>query len=178
MRINLPVTQHEFDLPDDVTLMSLTDTKSRITYANAAFVAASGYTRDEILGQPHNIVRHPDMPSQAFADLWATLKDGKTWTALVKNRRKSGDHYWVRANVTAVVRHGQTIGYMSVRTKPSRDEINQAEQLYGAFREDVRAAEPFSTGWSCAPGGGAGRRPCSRCPCAGASGSRWVPCRH
>src|SRR5471030_698546 len=116
MRSNLPVTQHEYELSDDATLMSITDTQSHILYANNAFIQASGYKPEEILGQPHNIVRHPDMPPQAFADLWATVKAGRSWTALVKNRRQNGDHYWVRANVTPVVRNNHLTGYMSVRT--------------------------------------------------------------
>ncbi|MDV6321311.1 PAS domain-containing protein, partial [Chromohalobacter sp. HP20-39] len=86
----------------------------------------SGFSREEIEGQPHNRVRHPDMPPEAFAAMWATLKAGQPWTALVKNRRKNGDHYWVRANATPVVRNGRTSGYMSVRTKPSREEIAAA----------------------------------------------------
>jgi len=135
MRNNQPVTRREYDYPDDATLMSVTDTDSRITYANEAFIAVSGFERDEIIGQPHNIVRHPDMPSQAFADMWATLKAGQSWSALVKNRRKNGDHYWVRANATPVRRDGRLLGYMSVRTKPSRAEIDAAETLYRDLRE-------------------------------------------
>lgn len=135
MRKNLPVTQREFDLPADVTLMSTTDLAGKISYANAAFVAASGYDSTELLGQPHNLVRHPDMPAAAFADMWATLKAGHSWTGTVKNRRKNGDHYWVRANVTPVRRGQEITGYMSVRTKPSRSEVEAAEKLYRAFRE-------------------------------------------
>jgi aerotaxis receptor len=135
MRNNQPVTQHEFELPDNATLMSTTDTRSHLTYANAAFLAVSGFSREEIHGQPHNMVRHPDMPAEAFADMWRTLKGGEPWTALVKNRRKNGDHDWVRANATPVVRHGQATGYMSVRTKPSREEVAAAETLYRDFRE-------------------------------------------
>ncbi|MGE5452141.1 MAG: methyl-accepting chemotaxis protein [Acidobacteriota bacterium] len=134
MRNNLPVTQREFEFPAGATLMSTTDPHSRLTYANAAFLSVSGFSREEMMGQPHNIVRHPDMPAQAFADMWATLKAGRSWTAVVKNRRKNGDHYWVRANATPVQRAGQVTGYMSVRTQPSRDEIEQAEKLYGQFR--------------------------------------------
>jgi aerotaxis receptor len=133
MRINLPVTQHEHDFPADATLMSTTDTSSHVSYANAAFIDVSGYAPDEVIGQPHNIVRHPDMPPEAFADMWATLKAGESWTALVKNRRKNGDHYWVRANATPVERNGQAVGYMSVRTKPGRDEVAAAEKLYAEF---------------------------------------------
>jgi aerotaxis receptor len=135
MRNNQPVTQHEFDFPDNATLMSTTDTSSYITYANAAFIQVSGFSADEILGQPHNMVRHPDMPKEAFADMWATLKGGEPWTALVKNRRKNGDHYWVRANAVPVMRNGQVQGYMSVRTKATREEISGAEALYRDFRE-------------------------------------------
>ena len=116
MRQNLPVTQREYSFPADATLMSCTDTQSHIVYANEAFIQVSGFTREEIAGQPHNMVRHPDMPREAFADMWDTLKAGMSWTALVKNRRKDGDHYWVRANATPVVRDGRVTGYMSVRT--------------------------------------------------------------
>ncbi len=130
MRQNLPVTSQEFPFPAGKTLMSTTDTAGRIQFANAAFVEVSGYARDELLGQPHNLVRHPDMPPAAFADLWATLKAGRSWTALVKNRRKSGDHYWVRANATPMRRGGTVVGYMSVRTAPSRDEVREAEALH------------------------------------------------
>ncbi|MBP7913924.1 MAG: PAS domain-containing protein [Vitreoscilla sp.] len=146
MRNNQPVTQKEFDFPADATLMSTTDTSSRITYANAAFTAVSGYDSSEITGQPHNMVRHPDMPAEAFADMWATLKGGESWTALVKNRRKNGDHYWVRANATPVSRGGTTVGYLSVRTKPSREEIAGADSLYAAIREGRAKGLQFHKG--------------------------------
>jgi aerotaxis receptor len=135
MRINEPVTQREFDFPDNATLMSTTDTQSHVTYANQAFIDVSGFDREEIKGQPHNLVRHPDMPREAFADMWATLKGGEPWSALVKNRRKNGDHYWVRANAVPVVRNGRQVGYMSVRTKATREEIAGAEALYRDLRE-------------------------------------------
>jgi len=146
MRINEPVTQHEYELSDGATLMSTTDPQSHVTYANDAFIEASGFTREEIQGQPHNIVRHPDMPAEAFADMWATLKGGEPWTALVKNRRKNGDHYWVRANAVPVVRDGRPVGYMSVRTKPTRDEVAGAEALYRDFREGRAAGRRFHKG--------------------------------
>jgi len=126
--------------------MSTTDTHGNITYANDAFIEVSGFSRDEIEGQAHNLVRHPDMPKEAFADMWATLKGGEPWTALVKNRRKNGDHYWVRANATPLVRNSRTVGYMSVRTKPSREEINAAETLYRAFREGKGGGQRFHKG--------------------------------
>jgi len=146
MRMNQPVTQREMDYPADTTLMSTTDTQSHITYANAAFINLSGFDRSELIGEPHNVVRHPDMPMQAFADMWATLKAGRSWTALVKNRRKNGDHYWVRANATPVIRNGKTTGYMSVRTKPSRAEVAGAEALYRTFREGKAGNRRFHQG--------------------------------
>jgi len=146
VRNNQPVTQHEYEVPDNATLMSTTDAQSHITYANAAFIQVSGFDHDEIQGQPHNLVRHPDMPREAFADMWSTLKGGEPWTALVKNRRKNGDHYWVRANATPVVRNGQPIGYMSVRTKASREEIAAAEKLYGEFRDGKAGDQRFHKG--------------------------------
>ena len=120
MRINLPVTQHEYEFPGQETLLSTTDLQSHITYANAAFIHTSGYALDELLGQPHNIVRHPDMPEEAYADMWRSLKAGQSWTALVKNRRIDGDHYWVRANAAPMRRNGEVVGYVSVRTNPPR----------------------------------------------------------
>ena len=135
MRQNLPVTQREYPFPDGTTLMSFTDPKGRILYANAAFVGVSGFAREELIGQPHNVVRHPDMPPEAFADMWRTLKEGQSWSALVKNRRRDGDHYWVRANATPVVRDGRVVGYISVRTKPAADEIAAADALYRRMRE-------------------------------------------
>jgi aerotaxis receptor len=135
MRNNQPVTQREFVVPDDATLMSTTDIHSHITYANAAFAQVSGFSQDELQGQPHNLVRHPDMPVEAFADMWTTIKSGEPWTALVKNRRKDGDHYWVRANAMPVVRDGRQVGYFSVRTKATAEEIAQADALYRDLRE-------------------------------------------
>ena len=140
MKINLPVTQREYMLPDGVTLMSSTDLDSRLTYANAAFIEVSGFEPEELIGSFHNLVRHPDMPPEAFADMWATLKAGLSWSGLVKNRRKNGDHYWVRANATPVRDGRQVVGYMSVRTKPPREEVAATEELYARFRRGVRAA--------------------------------------
>jgi aerotaxis receptor len=136
MRTNLPVTQHEFMIPEGVTLVSTTDLQSRITYCNPAFVAVSGFDRDELLGQPHNLVRHPDMPAEAFRDMWTTLASGSPWSALVKNRRKNGDHYWVVANATPMVENGHAVGYMSVRTRPTREQVQQAEALYARMRAE------------------------------------------
>ena len=137
MRNNGSVTQREYVLPAGTTLVSTTDLQSHITYCNPAFVEVSGYDRADLIGQPHNLVRHPDMPAEAFRDMWATLKANEPWTALVKNRRKNGDHYWVRANVTPVLEGGRVAGYMSVRTTPTRAEVAAAEALYGQMRDEA-----------------------------------------
>ena len=134
MRTNLPVTQREHQLPIGETLLSTTDKSGHITYANIAFTRACGFGLEELEGQPHSIVRHPDMPPEAFKDMWATIGRGRSWTGLVKNRRKDGDHYWVRANAAPMRRNGQLVGYLSVRTTPSRDEIAAAEAVYRRFK--------------------------------------------
>ena len=146
MRTNLPVTQREYQFPEQETLLSTTDLASNITYANAAFVRTSGYSIDELVAQPHNLVRHPDMPEQAFADMWRSLKQGESWTALVKNRRKNGDHYWVRANAAPMRRNGQATGYLSVRTQPARAEIDAAQALYARFKDGQAAGLAFHRG--------------------------------
>ncbi|KOC89571.1 methyl-accepting chemotaxis protein [Winslowiella iniecta] len=125
---------NEYLLADNTTLMTTTDARGIITYANSSFAEVSGYQQDEIEGQPHNLVRHPDMPKQAFADMWATLKQGLPWSGLVKNRRKNGDFYWVRANVVPLIREKKIVGYMSVRVKPRQEEVTAAEQLYQQMR--------------------------------------------
>ncbi len=130
-----PVTQHEFLLDDETTLMSTTDLQSNMTHANDTFVHVSGYQLHELIGVPHNLVRHPDMPKAAFADMWFTLQQGEPWTGIVKNRRKNGDHYWVRANAVPVVRHGKITGYMSIRTKATPQEVAGVEPLYKALSE-------------------------------------------
>jgi aerotaxis receptor len=134
MRNNGPVTHVEYMLPDGEVIITHTDTNSRITYANPAFLSSSEFSLEECVGQPQNIVRHPDMPREAFADLWSTIQAGKSWTGLVKNRRKSGGFYWVRANVTPMMDGARVVGYMSVRVKPTRDEISQAERVYASIR--------------------------------------------
>lgn len=135
MSAHAPVTQHEFLLDDDTTLMSTTDLQSHMTHANDTFVHVSGYQLHELIGIPHNLVRHPDMPKAAFADMWFTLQQGEPWTGIVKNCRKNGDHYWVRANAAPVVRGGKTTGYMSIRTKATPEEVAAVEPLYKALNE-------------------------------------------
>ncbi len=135
MRINMPVTNVEVQLQETTLIVSKTDLKGQITYVNRDFLEISGFTEAELIGQPHNIVRHPDMPPEAFEDLYRTLKAGRPWIGMVKNRCKNGDHYWVYAHATPLIENGQTVGYMSVRKKPTRTQIEQAEQAYRLFRE-------------------------------------------
>ncbi len=130
MRKNLPVTNVETILPDNQFIYSRTDLKGVITEANQAFCDVSGYTREEMVGQPHNMVRHPDMPEAAFKDMWADLKIGRPWRGIVKNRRKDGGFYWVVANASPVRENGQIVGYQSVRSRPSREEIEAATAAY------------------------------------------------
>lgn len=146
MRTNLPVSQKEYQFPAFETLLSTTDLESRITYANAAFIRTSGYEPEQLAGQPHNMVRHPDMPAEAFADMWSSLKAGQSWRALVKNRRGDGDHYWVVANAAPMRRDGKITGYLSVRTKPARAEVQAAEKLYARFKEGRANGLAFDRG--------------------------------
>ena len=134
MRNNQPVTGREYPFPEGQTVISYTNQKGQITRANDAFVELSGFTREELMGQPHNIVRHPDMPTEAFRDLWDTIKIGRPWTGLVKNRRKDGDHYWVRAYASPLA---DGTGYVSVRVPASRQEVSAAEALYARMRTDA-----------------------------------------
>lgn len=135
MRVNLPVSNIEYPLDDNALLVSTTDAKGRITYVNSAFIEVSGYSEDELLGKAHNIVRHPDMPPEAFADFWKILQSGKPWTGFVKNRRKNGDYYWVLANATPLVENGKITGYLSVRTKPPRQLVEKVEPIYQQIRD-------------------------------------------
>jgi methyl-accepting chemotaxis protein len=135
MKINMPVTQHEVELGDNTLIVSKTDLKGQITYINRDFLEISGFTEAELIGRPHNIVRHPDMPSEAFADMWKSLKAGQPWVGYVKNRCKNGDFYWVEAHATPILEQGQVTGYMSVRRKASLDKIRAAEAAYALFRE-------------------------------------------
>ena len=135
MRNNQPVTDREVAVADDFTIVSKTDVRGNITYVNPSFVRVSGYTEDELLGAPQNIVRHPDMPAEAFADLWATLKADTPWTGIVKNRCKNGDYYWVKANITPLKEDGRTVGYMSVRTRAEPSQVDAARLAYRTIRQ-------------------------------------------
>ncbi|MGK5025167.1 methyl-accepting chemotaxis protein [Janthinobacterium sp. RB2R34] len=139
MRLNMPVTQTETILNDGMTIVSTTDLQGNINYANQYFIEISGYSESELLGAPQNILRHPDMPAEAFADLWSTIHSGMPWTGMVKNRCKNGDYYWVLANITPVIENGRPVGYMSVRTKPTREQVAEAAALYKGFKDGNQA---------------------------------------
>jgi aerotaxis receptor len=134
MRSNLPVTSVEYPITDATLIVSRTDTKGRLTYFNDEFVDAAGFTEAELMGQPHNIIRHPDMPPEAFENLWTTLQAGKPWAGAVKNRRKNGDFYWVLATASPIRTNGEVTGYTSIRTKLPADQRREAEQVYELLR--------------------------------------------
>lgn len=135
MRINMPITNVRHHLKDGESIVSKTDVNGQITYVNNSFIEISGFTEEELLGQAHNIVRHPDMPPAAYADLWKTLQSGKPWRGMVKNRCKNGDYYWVEANANPIWENERIVGYMSLRTKPSRVQVEAAERIYRQFSE-------------------------------------------
>ena len=142
MKINHPVTDHEVMMKPGTLLVTRTNLKGIITYANDAFIEISGFSKEELIGSNHNVVRHPDMPPAAFEDLWMCLKAGKPWSAPVKNRTKTGDYYWVEANVTPVYKNGKVQEYLSVRYAPSREQVMQAEALYAKLNANKVALRP------------------------------------
>ena len=146
MRNNQPVTQRERTFPAQQRLISTTDLKGQISYCNDAFVDISGFSRDELIRAPHNLVRHPDVPAAVFQHMWDTLKKGRPWMGIVKNRCKNGDHYWVNAYVTPVTESNQVVGYESVRVKPTAEQIRRAEALYQRINSG-KSAIPSSDRW-------------------------------
>jgi aerotaxis receptor len=147
MRVNMPVTQKEHHLREGAFIVTTTDLRGVITSVNEEFMRISGFTEAELVGQPHNMVRHPDMPPAAFEDLWRTVKAGKGWQGMVKNRCKNGDFYWVDASVTPIEEKGQTVGYVSIRSKPTLDQIAEAERMYARARAGQPMADPELTIW-------------------------------
>ncbi|MDD5578236.1 MAG: PAS domain-containing protein [Methylobacter sp.] len=123
-------TEIETPYPDGKLIVSRTDTQGVITHVNKSFVEMSGYTEEELLNAPHSILRHPDMPPAAFKDLWDTISNAKKWQGYVKNLRKDGGYYWVKATVIPNVRNGKVMGYTSVRRKPSRTKVEECIKLY------------------------------------------------
>jgi len=146
MKINMPVTSNEIELRDTSSIVSKTDLKGIITYVNQDFINISGFSREDVLGVNHNVVRHPDMPPAAFQDLWDTVKTGKSWNGIVKNRCKNGDFYWVSANVTPLRENGAVVGYISVRSKASREQITAADSLYRKMRDGKKSLPGLKEG--------------------------------
>lgn len=151
MRNNQPITQHERVYPAEQRLITTTNLKGIITYCNEAFIDISGFSREELMSAPHNLIRHPDVPPAVFAHMWTTLKAGRPWMGIVKNRCKNGDHYWVSAYVTPIYDQGAVVGYESVRVKPTAEQIQRA-------RPSTVASAPASRR---SPGATAGCRYCS-----------------
>lgn len=131
----LLVNDEEVPYPDGCLIVSRTDLDGNITHCNQSFVDMSGYSKEELVGQPQSLLRHPDLPSAAYADMWKTIQQGQRWQGYIKNLRKDGRFYWVYATVVANVRGGEVLGYTSVRRKPSRDKINQALTQYEAMKQ-------------------------------------------
>lgn len=131
---NLTVTEDGEVLYDDLYLLSQTDEKGIVTYASESFLRVAGYTEEELLGQNHNVVRHPDMPRAAFKMLWDAVQSKGFWTGYVKNAVKGGGYYWVYATVLKSVDKSGKISYVSIRTKPSREDIAKAEELYATLK--------------------------------------------
>lgn len=129
------LSSQEYSFSQQDRLISATDTKGNIVYCNDAFVSVSGFEREELIGKPHNIIRHSDMPKAAFAEMWNTLKAGKVWMGLVKNKRKNGDYYWVSAFVTPVYENNKIIGYESVRINATEAEKERASRAYKRLRQ-------------------------------------------
>ncbi|WP_435606853.1 methyl-accepting chemotaxis protein [Pseudomonas knackmussii] len=142
MKLNLPVSGRQVEVPASANILSTTDLKGAVSHINPDFISISGFSAEELLGQNHNRVRHPDMPPAAFAHLWQTLKDGRSWMGLVKNRCKNGDHYWVSAFATPIRRDGKVVEYQSVRTRAEPAQIEAAERLYAQVRAGARLARP------------------------------------
>ncbi|HHQ4556112.1 TPA: PAS domain-containing protein, partial [Aeromonas veronii] len=125
----------EIEVAENVQLVSTTDLRGDITYANPAFCQIAGYTSEEMIGQHHNLVRHPDMPKAAFRDLWLHLKAGRAWRGMVKNRCKDGSYYWVDAYVTPIYEDGKISGYQSVRCRPTPEHKARASKMYQALKQ-------------------------------------------
>ena len=134
MRINTPVNNVETEVPDGVFIYSRTDVSGIIVDANEAFAEISGFEVEEMVGQNHNMVRHPDMPKEAFEDMWSSLKRNRPWRGFVKNRRKDGGFYWVLATVTAVRENGRVVGYQSVRARATREEVSKVSEAYARIK--------------------------------------------
>jgi len=126
----------ETEVPEEEIIISRTDLQGKITYVNETFAEISGYEVEELIGKPHNIVRHPDMPSSVFAELWESIQNKKQWSGIVKNMRKDSGFYWVKAIVSGVYKNGELVEFKSLRTPVSSDEKLEAQRLYDKIRAE------------------------------------------
>jgi methyl-accepting chemotaxis protein len=146
MRVTQPVTQNEYVVRDGALIVSATDTEGRIVLVSPEFIQVTGFSAEELIGKDHGALRHPDMPAAVYEDLWKTLRSGRPWSGLIKNRRKNGDYYWDIASATPLREGGAISGYMTVRTKPSAQQIREAEQLYRKLADGTDKSLKFSEG--------------------------------
>jgi aerotaxis receptor len=126
----------ETEVPDHELIISRTDLKGNITYVNETFALISGYSAEELIGKPHSIVRHPDMPKSVYKDLWETLKKGNNWHGFVKNKRKDNGYYWVHAEISGVYKDGELVEYKSLRTPMERETKINMQKKYDLLREE------------------------------------------
>lgn len=145
MRLNLPVSNIERPVPESAILVSKTDLKGIITYCNSALCDITGYSEDELIGKPHSLLRHPDVPAELFAQLWGQIQAGIPWRGLIKNRCKNGDHYWVDANLTPLIEDGVRIGYVSLRYRAALRDVAAAEEYFHAAHEGMHPAPPVKS---------------------------------
>ncbi len=124
----------EIKLNKNTMIVSETNEIGMIIYANDDFCNIAGYSKEELIGKPHNLVRHEDMPKVAFEDLWKTVQSGKVWNGIVKNKTKSGDYYWVNATAYQSKTQDGKLRYISIRVHPTEDEIKNAEALYKTLK--------------------------------------------
>lgn len=138
MRNNQPVIDNEIHFPQDknAKIISVTDPKGIITDVNQTFIDMCGFSREELIGQPHNIIRHPDMPAAVFKQMWDNLKAGKPFMGIVKNRHKNGSYYWVNAFIVPIYQYGKIVGYESVRTRATPQEIENAKKVYAKINQN------------------------------------------
>jgi methyl-accepting chemotaxis protein len=142
MKLNTPVTRNEIVMKKDSILVTRTDLQGKITYVNDEFLKISGFTREEVLGKSHNIIRHSDMPAEIFEDLWASIKSKRPWVGMIKNRAKSGDYYWVHANMVPQFKNGEMYEFLSVRYAPKKGEVDRAEKFYEKLKNKTATCNP------------------------------------
>ena len=131
----------ETEVPENELIISRTDLKGIITYVNDTFADISGYEPDELIGKAHNVVRHPDMPKSAFADVWKTIEEGKVWSGYIKNMRKDRGYYWVHAEVSGVYKDGKLVEYKSLRAPVKVENKLEMQKLYDKMRKEEEGTE-------------------------------------